>query len=114
MSGVIIYPDDRFDLRKLDKKELIQKLQTALKGRVISAWLFGSFATGEFHSQSDIDLILVTKTSAPFVERGKAFLDLTDIFPRIDMIVYTPQEFSHKQEDPIFLATIGKQLKQIV
>lgn len=114
MSDILIYPDPKFNLLKMDREKLIHQIQTALQGRVDSAWLFGSFATGKVHAHSDIDIILVKETSVSFVERGKEFLDLTDIFPAMDIIVYTPEEFQRKQADPSFQKTIGKQLKKIV
>jgi len=50
--------------------------------------------------QSDLDLILVTPTSRPFVQRPLEFADLLDIVPRIDILVYTPEELEQLTRDP--------------
>ncbi|OPZ65703.1 MAG: hypothetical protein BWY85_00398 [Firmicutes bacterium ADurb.Bin506] len=56
---------------------------------------FGSHAAGSVNSSSDIDLIVIRPTSLPFVHRAD---DLVDLFPPgtpVDLLVYTPEEWSH-------------------
>ena len=55
--------------------------------------LFGSHARGSLHSRSDLDLIVIRKTTQPFVRRAD---DLIDLFPPgtpVDLLVYTPEEW---------------------
>mgnify|MGYP000092700531 CR=1 FL=1 len=78
-----------------DPKYLEKQIAAALRGRVAKAYTFGSFARGDLHFDSDIDLILVKETSEPFVRRAFEFLDLMDIYPDLDILVYTPAEFEH-------------------
>jgi predicted nucleotidyltransferase len=59
------------------------------------AILFGSFATGRQSRKSDVDLILVKKTTQRYFERFETLLeDLYRALPgcEIDCFIYTPQE----------------------
>lgn len=69
------------------------QLSERLIGRVREAWLFGSAARGDFRPDSDLDLALVMETKESFVRRAFQFEDLFDIYPRLDILVYTPAEF---------------------
>jgi predicted nucleotidyltransferase len=53
---------------------------------------FGSVARGEADAGSDLDLIVVADTIRPFFERFKDFAGLYEVWPRLDLLVYTPQE----------------------
>lgn len=54
-------------------------------------YLYGSFARGEIHEGSDIDLVIVGDFKERFFERIGKILDLTDL--PIEPLVYTPEEF---------------------
>jgi predicted nucleotidyltransferase len=54
--------------------------------------VFGSVARGEADAGSDLDLIIVADTARPFFERFKDFSGLYDLWPRLDLLVYTPEE----------------------
>ncbi|MBN2241742.1 MAG: nucleotidyltransferase domain-containing protein [Acidobacteria bacterium] len=61
------------------------------------AILFGSFATGRQSRKSDIDLILVKKTTKRYFERFETLLeDLYRAIPgrEIECFIYTPQELA--------------------
>lgn len=87
-----------FSIAKL-ASELTQKLQ----GRVQMAFLFGSAAKGTATPSSDIDLILVTETKEEFSKRALMFQDLKEVFPRMDLFVYTPKEFEAGLMEPSFI-----------
>jgi|SRR5579859_5629869 len=60
---------------------------------------FGSYARGEYSSNSDLDLIVEMESDKPFWERtievGKLFV------PRdwaLDLLVYTPAEFAEEEQ----------------
>lgn len=107
---------DRNPLRGLNKSEFIQEIYSLLRGRVESAWIFGSLATGDFNRTSDIDLILVTETDVPFVLRPSLFEDLIDRFPALDLLVYTPREFIRLISDPSpgFWSSVTGTMEQII
>ena len=72
----------------------IDKVLAGLMGyepeRVI---LFGSMARGDADEYSDIDLIVVKRTSVRFIPR---MLEAGSFVPRgisVDILVYTPEEF---------------------
>ncbi len=58
---------------------------------VEAVYLFGSFATGQVHEGSDIDLVIVGDFAERFPYRARAILDLTDL--PIEPLVYTREEF---------------------
>lgn len=81
-------------------EDILEALRKRLAGRVERAYLFGSFATMDFHAASDIDIILIKQTTMPFWERAREFDDLYDIYPRIDLLVYRDDEFQHLIQQP--------------
>ena|SRR3989338_129671 len=62
--------------------------------------LFGSFAYGEVHEWSDIDLVLLKRTDKPFLQRLKEIALLTRPRVGVDFFVYTPEEFSEMTAEP--------------
>jgi|SRR5581483_8197162 len=60
---------------------------------------FGSYARGEQAPDSDLDLFIVMKTDKPFTER---MIEVDSIFGlrdwAMDIVVYTPEEFSSQQQ----------------
>lgn len=87
-------------------EEREKELQKALD-RIISilpsmdvekAILIGSMARGEVHSYSDIDLIVIKKTDAPFFKRFDEFYAKLPVAVGMDILVYTPEEFQEMKE----------------
>ncbi|MBI4442532.1 MAG: nucleotidyltransferase domain-containing protein [Acidobacteria bacterium] len=58
--------------------------------------LFGSYARGDADEYSDLDLILVKKTTKRFVER---LVEVPLLPVHADVFVYTPEEFEQMKED---------------
>jgi len=111
----LIKATSKFDLLKMDRSLLIENFCQSLSGRVQAAYLFGSFATGDYRSGSDIDLILISETQLPFTKRGMEFADLFDIYPALDLLVYTQDEFDRALEDPQgFWLSVKKSLNRIL
>ena len=111
---ILIMPPD--NLGGLSKEDVIQLLQQKLKGRVIKAYLYGSFIKDQFTRSSDIDLILITETKIPFVERGLEYFDLREWLPAIEPLIYTPDEFERLTADPSpgFWKSVVESMRQIV
>jgi len=75
-------------------EEIVSFVRERLKGKgVEKAYIFGSVATNKTTHWSDIDILIVTHTTLPFIERPKEFLDLLDLGIPVDILVYTPREF---------------------
>lgn len=76
-----------------EREAFIRKLVSLLDGRVLEAYIFGSFLSDQFGPMSDLDLILIVQTDLPYPERGRDFLFLQDSGIPVDILIYTPEEF---------------------
>ncbi len=103
MTGPILVKHDpvgRID--KIPLEEIRETLTKQLTGRKIHAcYVFGSVATKTAGVWSDLDLIIVTDTPKPFIERPRDFFDLYDLGFALDLLVYTPKEFQKLTSEPI-------------
>jgi predicted nucleotidyltransferase len=70
-------------------KAFADKLKEILPVREV--YLFGSFATGEIHEGSDIDLLIIGDFKERFFDRIGKIFELTDL--PIEPLVYTVKEF---------------------
>ena len=61
--------------------------------------MFGSVARGEADEGSDPDLVIVADTARPFLERYRDFAGLYDVWPRLDLLIYTPAEFERMRAE---------------
>lgn len=94
--------------------DLEERLCARLQGRVRDAYVFGSYGTARFGPESDMDLILVTETDLPFVERARTFNDLYEVFPRLDILVYRPTELERLlTETTGFWASVKSSLRRL-
>lgn len=66
------------------------------------AWLFGSYVRGRRDLCTDLDLIVVMRSSNDFVTRtARLYRRLAELVPiavDLDLFVYTPEEWGHQQE----------------
>lgn len=71
---------------------------------------FGSVARGDADDWSDLDLIIVADTTRPFFERFKDFRGLYDVWPRLDLLIYTPEEFEQMlgDEHPLIVRAVAE------
>ena len=65
--------------------------------------LFGSYCTGEVKEWSDLDLVIVKETQAPFLDRTRQVLDLLEPRVGLDVLVYTPDEFDRLARERVFV-----------
>ncbi len=72
-------------------------------------YLFGSFAKGEVHEASDIDLIIAGDFKEKFFERIQKITALTDL--PIEPLIYTPQEFKKLKKKNSFIKKIMSEAK---
>src|SRR5262245_46957858 len=86
------------DLQLGNIDELRRRLAPHLT-RARKAIAFGSVARGAADAGSDLDLIVIADTTRPFFERHKDFAGLYDVWPRIDLLIYTPDEFARMIEE---------------
>ena len=57
MNKVVLFLNKE-PLGGMTKEEFVEKLKGALKNRVDECYIFGSFYTDKFSSNSDVDIIL--------------------------------------------------------
>ena len=94
-----------------NSKDLIDRVRSFARNLkdflpVKEVYLYGSFARGEIHEGSDVDLLIVGDFKERFFERIGKVLDLTDL--PIEPLVYTVEEFEElkKSENPFIIEVI--------
>ncbi len=61
--------------------------------------LFGSFARGDVHEGSDVDILVVADFEVEFLDRIRVLMDLNDgIGLPLEPVGYTPEEFRSMRE----------------
>ncbi|PWU12884.1 MAG: nucleotidyltransferase domain-containing protein [Bdellovibrio sp.] len=96
---------------------VLAEITRRLQGRVREAYIFGSAATGTASADSDIDLILVKdEPGRPFIQRPLEFIDLYEVYPNLDILVYTPRELDEQLLDSAlgFWKSVRFSMKRIV
>ena len=78
---------------------------------VREVYLYGSFAKGEVHEGSDLDLLIIGDFNERFFERIGKILDLTDL--PIEPLVYRVEEFEKlkKSENPFIREALKTAIK---
>jgi len=61
-------------------------------------YLFGSYARGDYHEGSDVDLAIVGDFRERFIDRIGRILDLNDTSLEIEPMAYTEDEFSRMEK----------------
>jgi predicted nucleotidyltransferase len=111
---------NKFELVKVEKVD--RKLINEIVKRIVKALtplkiiLFGSWAYGKPHKDSDLDILVVVKKSElPRYKRAvQVYKALTGILISKDIIVYTPQEIKEWNAVPqAFITTIIRKGKVI-
>ncbi len=86
----------RIDIERSEELlEDIRKLALKIKAKlpVSEIYIYGSFAKGEIHEGSDIDLLIIGDFKERLFDRIGKILDLTDL--PVEPLVYTNQEFEY-------------------
>ena len=64
--------------------------------------LFGSLVDKRLNEWSDIDLVIIQQTKLPFYQRIKQALKLIHPKVGVDLLIYTPEEFSSLSQERRF------------
>lgn len=78
-------------------KSLVEDLKKYRPSRII---LFGSYARGNPKEDSDVDLLLIKKTSKKRLERTREVIQFLSHSIPADVFVLTPEEFSQTRKEP--------------
>jgi predicted nucleotidyltransferase len=89
-------------------RELARLLKSKHKAKKV--YLYGSFARGNFHEGSDIDLIIVGDFEGRMHQRIGKILDLTSL--PVEPLIYTEAEFEQMKERP-FLKEVLAAAKEL-
>ncbi|NJD75517.1 MAG: nucleotidyltransferase domain-containing protein [Candidatus Methanoperedens sp.] len=93
------------NIAKISKDKVIQDAFTDIIHSIISNYapqkivLFGSYARGEAHEGSDIDLMLVKETSKRFIDRIADVIKLNNTFLSLEPLVYSPSELETMKKE---------------
>ena len=68
---------------------IVERLASYGAERVV---LYGSYARGDFHADSDVDLLIVKDTAERFIDRIASVLAVTGAKIPVEPVVYTPAE----------------------
>lgn len=66
----------------------------------IRVYLFGSIVQGDQDEYSDVDLVVIRRTTLPFFERIREIFDLYLDLKNPDMLIYTPEELDEILSEP--------------
>ncbi|PYM96556.1 MAG: hypothetical protein DME04_01565 [Candidatus Rokuibacteriota bacterium] len=81
-----------------DLDTLKQRLAPHLR-RARKAVVFGSVARGEADEWSDLDLVIIADSTRPFLERYRDFEGIYEVWRRLDLLIYTPEEFEQMRAE---------------
>lgn len=89
----------REKIRKEFEKEIEKFIFDLRAYQPLKVILYGSFARGDYHEGSDIDLVILKETSRRFVDRIGDVLKFYKGGLAIEPLVYTPAEFEKMKLD---------------
>ncbi len=104
------------NIAQISKDKKIQEAFTDIIQSIIRNYapqkivLFGSYARGEAHEGSDIDLMLIKETSKRFIDRIADVIKLNNTSLSLEPLVYSPLELeTMKKEKRDFIMTIEEE-----
>ena len=86
-------------------KQVANKLGVAANAEKVI--LFGSFARGEAHMNSDVDFLIIAESDQPRFKRSRNLYKTLSPYPfSMDLLVYTPAEIEKGKRSPLsFVST---------
>ncbi|MDP2720515.1 MAG: nucleotidyltransferase domain-containing protein [bacterium] len=90
--------------------EIINQIKPYKPEKII---LFGSYAWGKPHRDSDVDLLIIKKTDEPFLERQEKVQMLLRTKTPVDAIVFSPEEFERAKRESAFVREIAQEGKTL-
>jgi predicted nucleotidyltransferase len=104
--------NERKSVLKTEYKRILDIIARKYKPEKVI--LFGSFAEGEIHEWSDIDMLIIKETPLRPIERPVELSRLVEPKVGIDFFIYTPDEYKKLlSEKYSFLVNIIKKGKVV-
>ena len=72
--------------------------------------LFGSYALGKADLFTDLDILVVMDTDKPFPERSTSLYSLLSLPVDVDILCYTPYEFSKLKDKPFLRRVLSQEV----
>jgi predicted nucleotidyltransferase len=88
-------------------EEIIAKLSRLGVDRLS---LFGSYASGKADLFTDLDILVVMDTDKPFPERATSLCSLLSLPVDVDILCYTPYEFSKLKDKPFLRRVLSQEV----
>ncbi len=88
---------------KILEKELKRIVPQLIFSGVEKIILFGSLVNKKIDKLSNIDILIVKKTDKPFLERLTEYYTTLNPRCKIDIFVYTPEEFEVMKKENVFV-----------
>ena len=87
----------------IDKQEIKRiATQIGMASDAESVVLFGSYAKGNAHEDSDVDLLIIAESQLPRFKRSRTLYKLFRPYPfAMDLVMYTPQEIEKGKQSPV-------------
>jgi len=101
-------------VKRISRQEFVGELTRIVGGlrdyAPDKAILFGSFARGDYHAGSDVDLLIVKDTNQPFMERSADVLRACPSALALEPLVYTPAELEQmvRQNNPFICQVLAE------
>lgn len=106
----------QLNIAQISKDKKIQDAFTDIIQSIITNYapqkivLFGSYARGEAHEGSDIDLMLIKETYKRFIDRIADVIKLNNTFLSLEPLIYSPLELeTMKKEKRDIIMTIEEE-----
>ncbi len=92
---------------------IVQRICSCSRPQAV--YLFGSWALGQGHARSDIDLLIVEPSRMAQRWRGRQVANALAPYPRsFDLLFYTPEELEEQRADPAsFASTIMTRARRL-
>jgi predicted nucleotidyltransferase len=92
------------------EQQIVETLKEFNPEKII---LFGSYARDDWDEESDIDVIIVYQTDKKFLDRLEELYMKWDLSIAVDILAYTPDEFSQMMNNNFFLNQVVEEGRTI-
>jgi predicted nucleotidyltransferase len=102
----------KMNLESIPAKRIVNRIIRRYRPKKII--IFGSYARGDVHQGSDLDLVIIKNTKEKFLRRMDRVLNLCDGEIAVEPLIYTETEFKKMLEQGNdFLETVSKEGKVV-
>lgn len=93
-----------------EMEEIVARLQEVFERRqILRAIIFGAFARNEASRRSDVDLLVIQRTTERWLDRYDGILqEVSQAVPGrdVDLLIYTPEELARVKDRPLIATAL--------